>query len=50
MNLIQKTKLIKLYIEVSEKLNTAIQNKKSIIVQNSFEKKLLQIQQQLENR
>jgi hypothetical protein len=41
------TKLKTLHKEVAAKLNAAIKNKKSIMVQNQFEKQLLQIKQKL---
>ena len=42
------SKLKTLHKEVATKLNAAIKNKKSIMVQNQFEKQLLQIKKKLE--
>ena len=47
MHPVTHTKLKTLH-KVAIKLNAAIKNKKSIIVQNQFEKQLLQIKKKLE--
>lgn len=47
MTTADKNKLMTFYKKITGKLNIAIRNKHSLIVQNNFERQLLQIQQKL---
>lgn len=47
MTTADKNKLMTFHRKITGKLNIAIRNKHSLIVQNNFERQLLQIQQKL---